>query len=162
MRASQPPTSVGPSPQSSLACSVGRFPTEILQEIVILALGQYLTDILLAPESTRSWDAIGILLHVNHCFRCCALKVLNLLWEGTFVDCKTGSVFRFAFREISHTQARVKGFRVTTRTRLYTCEASRNSLVPIPMRSSPHFVTFFPCARQRRRTSDSADPSSCT
>jgi hypothetical protein len=61
-----------------------------LQEIVTLALGQYLTDILLAPESTRSWDAISILLHVNHCLRCCALKVLNVLWEGTFVDRKTG------------------------------------------------------------------------
>ncbi|KAI9456699.1 hypothetical protein BJY52DRAFT_1275548 [Lactarius psammicola] len=90
MRASPPPTSVGPFPQSSLACFVGRFPTEILQEIVTLTLGQYLTDILLAPESTRRWDAIGTLLHVNHCLRCCALKVLNVLWEGTFVERKTG------------------------------------------------------------------------
>ncbi|KAF8274265.1 hypothetical protein EI94DRAFT_1794479 [Lactarius quietus] len=92
MRASPPPTSVGSFPQSLLAYSVGRFPTEILQEIVTLTLGQYLTDILLAPESTRGWDAIGILLHVNHCLRCCALKVLNMLWEGTFVERKTRCV----------------------------------------------------------------------
>ncbi|KAH9180218.1 hypothetical protein EDB89DRAFT_2061928 [Lactarius sanguifluus] len=87
MRASPPLTS---APQSSLAYTVGRFPTEILQEIVSLALGQYLTDILLAPELTRSWDAIGTILHVNHCLRSCALKVLNVLWEGTFVERKTG------------------------------------------------------------------------
>ncbi|KAI9446782.1 hypothetical protein H4582DRAFT_604718 [Lactarius indigo] len=87
MRASPLLTSVH---QSSLPCNVGRLPTEILQEIVTLALGQYLTDILLAPELTRSWDAIGTILHVNHCLRLCALKVLNVLWEGTFVERKTG------------------------------------------------------------------------
>ena len=85
--------SVSMFPQSSLVYSFGRFPTEILQQIVTLALGQYLTDILLDPESTRSWDAIGTLLHANHCLRCCALKVLNALWEGTFVERKTGCVF---------------------------------------------------------------------
>jgi hypothetical protein len=93
---------VSPFPKSSLAWSVGRFPTEILQEIVILALGQYLTDILLAPESTRSWDGISVLLHINHCFRCCALKVLNVLWEGTFVDRKTGCVFVSPLRDLAH------------------------------------------------------------
>jgi len=82
--------SVGIFSQSSFVYSVGRFPTEILQEIVTLALGQYLTHILLDPESTRNWDAIGVLLHANHCLRCCALKVLNVLWEGTFVERKTG------------------------------------------------------------------------
>ncbi|KAN0127573.1 hypothetical protein V8E53_011754 [Lactarius tabidus] len=87
MRANLPSMSVGAFSQSSLS---GRFPTEILQEIVTLTLGQYLTDILLDPESTQSWDAITILLHVNHCLRCCALKVLNVLWEGTFVERKTG------------------------------------------------------------------------
>lgn len=90
MRASPPLTSFDPFPRSSLARSVGRFPTEILQEVVTLAIGQFLTDVLLAPESTRSWDAIGTLLHVNNCLRCCALKVLNVLWEGTFVERKTG------------------------------------------------------------------------
>ena len=94
--------SVVTSPKSSLPCSIGRFPTEILQEIVNLALGQYLTDILLAPESTRSWDAISILLHVNHCLRCCALKVLNVLWEGTFVERKTGCVFVSPFKDLAH------------------------------------------------------------
>jgi hypothetical protein len=102
MRENLPSTSVGTFPQSSRSCSVGRFPTEILQEIVTLALGQYLTDILLAPESTRSWDAISILLHVNHCLRCCALKVLNVLWEGTFVDRKTGCVFLSPFKDLAH------------------------------------------------------------
>lgn len=102
MRVNLPLMSVVTSPKSSLPCSVGRFPTEILQEIVNLALGQYLTDILLAPESTRSWDAISILLHVNHCLRCCALKVLNVLWEGTFVERKTGCVFVSPFKDLAH------------------------------------------------------------
>ncbi|KAI0259912.1 hypothetical protein BC834DRAFT_903266 [Gloeopeniophorella convolvens] len=66
------------------------FPPELLHQVITLTLGQYLSDVLLAPESTRSWDAIGTLLHVNHCFRCCTLRVLSPLWDGTFVERKSG------------------------------------------------------------------------
>ena len=169
MRASPPLISISTFPKSSLACSIGRFPTEILQQIITFVLGQYLTDILLDPESTRSWDAIGTLLHINHCLRCCALKVLNALWEGTFVERKTGCVSVSPLKDLAHSSGGcvwrwsvLKGFRVTTYTRSNTCVASPNSHVPIPMRSFPRRGTFFPCARRRRRTNDSADPLLCT
>ena len=69
------------------------FPTELLHEVIILTLSRYLSDVLIAPASTRSWDAIGALLHVDYHFRSCTLGVLNALWDGYFVDHKTGCVF---------------------------------------------------------------------
>ncbi|KAI9511343.1 hypothetical protein F5148DRAFT_358458 [Russula earlei] len=66
------------------------FPTELLHDVIALTLGRYLGDILIAPVSTRSWDAIGTLLHVDYHFRSCTLRVLDALWDGTFTDRKSG------------------------------------------------------------------------
>jgi hypothetical protein len=82
-----------PDVQSLVAKSARFYPTELLHEIITLTLSRYLSDVLIAPTSTRSWDAIGALLHVDYHFRSCTLSVLNALWGGTFVDYKTGCVF---------------------------------------------------------------------
>jgi hypothetical protein len=79
--------------QPLLAKGARLFPTELLHEIITLILSRYLSDVLIAPATTRSWDAIGALLHVNYHFRSCTLGVLNALWDGNFVDHKTGCVF---------------------------------------------------------------------
>lgn len=79
--------------QSFVARAARLFPTELLHEIITLILSRYLSDVLIAPASTRSWDAIGTLLHVDYHFRSCTLSVLNPLWDGDFVDRKTGCVF---------------------------------------------------------------------
>jgi hypothetical protein len=89
---SHPPTTFRPGVQSRVAKGVHYFPTELLHEVITLTLSRYLSDVLIAPASTRSWDAIGALLHVDYHFRCCTLNVLNALWDGTFVDRKSGCV----------------------------------------------------------------------
>ena len=94
-----------PAVQSPVANGARLFPTELLHEIVTLTLSRYLSDVLIAPTSTRSWDAIGALLHVNYHFRSCTLAVLNALWEGNFVDHKTGCVFFAHYLDI-HTQSK--------------------------------------------------------
>jgi hypothetical protein len=88
-----PPVTFRPGVQSLVAKGVRCLPTELLHEVVTLTLSQYLSDVLIAPVSTRSWDAIGVLLHVDYHFRCCTLSVLNALWDGTFADRKSGCVF---------------------------------------------------------------------
>jgi hypothetical protein len=82
-----------PGVQSLVAKGARFYPTELLHEIITLTLSRYLSDVLIAPASTRSWDAIGALLHVDYHFRSCTLSVLNALWGGNFVDHKTGCVF---------------------------------------------------------------------
>jgi hypothetical protein len=82
-----------PGVQSLVAKGTRPFPTELLHEIISLTLSRYLSDVLIAPASTRSWDTIGALLHVDYHFRSCTLGVLNTLWDGNFVDHKTGCVF---------------------------------------------------------------------
>jgi hypothetical protein len=89
---SHPLTSFRPGVQSLVAKGVPYFPAELLHEVITLTLSQYLSDVLIAPASTRSWDAIGVLLHVDYQFRSCTLNVLNALWDGTFVDRKSGCV----------------------------------------------------------------------
>lgn len=69
-----------------------RFPTELLYQIIVLILSRYLSDVLIAPGTTRNWDAIGALLHIDYRFRSCTLSVLDILWDGNFVDHKTGCV----------------------------------------------------------------------
>lgn len=92
---SNPPT---PGVRSFVANGVRCFPTELLYEVITLTLSRYLSDVLIAPTSTRSWDAIGALLHVDYQFRCCTLTVLDALWDGTFMDRKSGCV-SFVVRE---------------------------------------------------------------
>ena len=82
-----------PAVQSLVAKDARTFPTELLHEIITRTLSRYLSDVLIAPTSTRSWDAIGVLLHVDYHFRTCTLAVLNALWDDNFVDHKTGCVF---------------------------------------------------------------------
>ena len=82
-----------PSVQSFVAKAARLFPTELLHEIITLILSRYLSDVLIDPASTRSWDAIGALLHIDYHFRACTLSVMNALWDGDFVDRKTGCVF---------------------------------------------------------------------
>ncbi|KAF8497195.1 hypothetical protein F5888DRAFT_335648 [Russula emetica] len=84
------PMTLRPGVQSLIAKSARHFATELLHEIITLTLSRYLSDVLIAPASTRSWDAIGTLLHVDYHFRSCTLSVLNALWDGNFVDHKTG------------------------------------------------------------------------
>lgn len=86
-------TPMTPGVQSPVAKGARFYPTELLHEIVTLTLSRYLSDVLIAPASTRSWDAIGALLHVDYHFRSCTQSVLNALWGGDFVDRKTGCVF---------------------------------------------------------------------
>ena len=95
---SNPPSTFRPVVQPFVANGVRCFPTELLYEVIILALSQYLNDVLIAPTSTRSWDAIGALLHVNYHFRCCTLTILDAVWDGRFMDFKSGCV-SFAVRE---------------------------------------------------------------
>jgi hypothetical protein len=78
--------------QSLVAEDSRHIPTELLHEIITFTLSQYLSNVLIAPVSTRGWDAIGSLLHVDYHFRSCTLRVLNGLWDGNFVDRKTGCV----------------------------------------------------------------------
>jgi hypothetical protein len=82
--------------QPPLAKGARPIPTELLHEIITLVLSRYLSDVLSAPGTTRNWDAIGALLHVDYHFRSCTLSVLNPLWGGDFVDRKTGCVVFFA------------------------------------------------------------------
>ncbi|KAF8479103.1 hypothetical protein DFH94DRAFT_40284 [Russula ochroleuca] len=89
---SDSPTNSRSGLQPLVAKGVRSFPTELLYEIITLTLSQYLSDVLIAPVLTTSWDAIGALLHVNYHFRCCSLSVLDALWDGTFVDRKSGCV----------------------------------------------------------------------
>jgi hypothetical protein len=97
---SDPPTNSRSGVQSLVAKGVRSFPTELLYEIITLTLSQYLSDILIAPVSTTSWDAIGALLHVNYHFRSCTLSVLDALWDGTFVNRKSGCVSFTIVRDI--------------------------------------------------------------
>jgi len=87
-----PLTTLRPCVQSLVTKGGHNFPTELLHEILTLTLSQYLSDVLIAPWSSRSWDAIGALLHVDYNFRSCTLSILNALWDGNFVDRKTGCV----------------------------------------------------------------------
>lgn len=86
------PTTIRPSVQSLVANSVRCFPTELLHEVITYTLSRYLSDVLIAPESTRSWNAIGTLLHVDYQFRSCTVNVLDALWDGTFLDFRSGCV----------------------------------------------------------------------
>lgn len=87
------PTTSRPGVQSLVAEGARCFPTELLQEVLTLTLSRYLSDVLIAPASTRSWDAIGTLLHVNYHFRSCTAKVLDALWDGRFLNYDTGCAF---------------------------------------------------------------------
>jgi hypothetical protein len=89
---SDPPTASRPGVRSLVTKGVRYFPTELLHEVITLTISQYLSDVLIAPVSTRSWDAIRALLHVDYHFRCCTLSVMNALWDGAFVDRKSGCV----------------------------------------------------------------------
>lgn len=91
IQSSDPPTT-HPGVQSLVTKGGRHFPTELLHEVITLTLSRYLSDVLIAPASTRSWDAIGTLLHVDYHFRSCTLSVLNTLWDDTFVDRKSGCV----------------------------------------------------------------------
>jgi hypothetical protein len=87
------PITLRPGVQSLVAKGALILPTELLHEIITLTLSRYLGDVLIAPASTRRWDAIGTLLHIDCHFRYCTLSVLNALWDTTFMDCRTGCVF---------------------------------------------------------------------
>ncbi|KAI0047070.1 hypothetical protein FA95DRAFT_1572781 [Auriscalpium vulgare] len=63
-----------------------RLPTELVYEILTRALGNYLSDILLAPDTIDGWDAIETLLRISQCFRCCMIKLMQFLWGGAFVE----------------------------------------------------------------------------
>jgi hypothetical protein len=99
------PMTLRPGVQSPIATGARRFPTELLQEVIILTLSRYLSDVLIAPTSTRSWDAIGALLHVDHHFRYCTVSILGPLWGNEFTEYKTGCVF-FTYHPRIQTQGK--------------------------------------------------------
>lgn len=99
------PMTLRPGVQSPIATGARHFPTELLQKVIVLTLSRYLSDVLIAPTSTRSWDAIGTLLHVNQHFRSCTVSVLEPLWGGRFTEIMTGYVF-FTYHPRIQTQGK--------------------------------------------------------
>lgn len=150
---SDPPTNPRSGVQALVAKGGRSFPTELLYEIITLTLSQYLTDILIAPVSTTNWDAIGALLHANYHFRCCTLSILDALWDGTFVDRKSGCVSFTILRDILAQRKKQKGIRETTLPKSNICVVFPNSHGPIQTRCFPQRATYFLCARTRHRTS---------
>ena len=67
-------------------------PTELLHEIISLTLSPYLSDVLIAPASTRNWNPLKVLLHTNYHFRSCTLSVCKVLWGHSFMNYRTGCV----------------------------------------------------------------------
>jgi hypothetical protein len=141
--------------QSFVAMDARLFPTELLHEIITLTLSRYLSDVLIAPTSTRSWDAIGTLLHVDYHFRSCALSVLNGLWDGNFVDHKTGCVFLRPLSRYSNSKVMEsnKGIHETILTRSNIYVVLQNLHRPIQRTCFPQSAMCFLCARTQHRTS---------
>jgi hypothetical protein len=126
-----------PPVQSLVADGARHFPTELLHEIITLILSRYLSDVLIAPASTRCWDAIGALLHVDYHFRSCTLSVFNALWDGNFVDHKTGCVFFTHYPGFQTQKQRnqiIKGTHETILPRSNICVVLQNSHRPIQTR----------------------------
>ncbi|KAI0059053.1 hypothetical protein BV25DRAFT_1901773 [Artomyces pyxidatus] len=101
------PSTSSAADSTLMASNPPRLPTELIYDILMRSLGNYLSEILLTPGTVGDWDAIGTLLHISECFRCCMTKLLQYLWGGAFVDVKTGLVVNYkptitVLRGLSH------------------------------------------------------------
>lgn len=103
IRGNDVPMSVRTGMQSTIVRGPRPLPTELLREIICFTLGPYLSDVLIAPASTRSWNPVRTLLHTNYHFRSCTLSVCNEVWALSFINHRTGCVVFTQYPGI-HTQ----------------------------------------------------------
>ena len=130
----------------SLVAKARSLPSELLHEIITLTLSPYLSDVLIDPASSRRWNAIGTLLHIDYHFRSCTIGVMNALWYGDFVDYKTGCVFFTPYTGHSNSTA-IQGTLGTIPTKSNICVVLRNSHRLTPRACFPPNATCFLCAR---------------
>ncbi|KAH9967973.1 hypothetical protein BC827DRAFT_460864 [Russula dissimulans] len=62
-----------------------QLPTELIYNILAIAIGEYMGDMMLRPNNILQWDAIMTSLHVSRTFRGCTIKLLYHLWGDTFI-----------------------------------------------------------------------------
>jgi len=87
-----------------------QLPTELIYNILAIAIGEYMGDMMLLLNRIQQWDAIMTFLHVSRTFRGCTIKLLYHLWGDTFIRERTSIIANYKptytiFRQLSR-QAR--------------------------------------------------------